>query len=59
VLFLADGRVVDRLDRPSPAAVLDRITALSDVSARPDQPDQPDQPDLADRSRAALAGERV
>lgn len=28
VLFLADGRLVDALDRPSPAAVADRMTTL-------------------------------
>jgi putative ABC transport system ATP-binding protein len=50
VLFLADGRVVDRLDGPSPAAVLDRITTLSAVS---------DRPDITDLSHPALAGERA
>jgi putative ABC transport system ATP-binding protein len=28
VVFLADGRVVDHLDRPSPQSVLDRLKAL-------------------------------
>jgi putative ABC transport system ATP-binding protein len=29
VLFLADGRVVDRLDRPTAEAVAERMTALT------------------------------
>jgi len=28
VLFLADGRIVDRLDRPSPSGILDRLRTL-------------------------------
>ena len=28
VMFLADGRIVDALDDPTPAAVLDRIIAF-------------------------------
>ena len=28
VVFLADGRIVDRLDRPSPQSVLDHLKAI-------------------------------
>ena len=28
VLFLADGRIVDRLDEPTPESVLDRLKSL-------------------------------
>jgi putative ABC transport system ATP-binding protein len=33
VLFLADGRVVDRLDRPTAATVLDRLSSLTPAAA--------------------------
>jgi putative ABC transport system ATP-binding protein len=28
VLFLADGQIVDQIDRPTPESVLDRLKAL-------------------------------
>ncbi len=37
VLFLADGRIVDRLGEPSPEAVLDRLAAITPRSAAPQE----------------------
>jgi putative ABC transport system ATP-binding protein len=49
-LFLADGRVVDHLDAPTPERVLDRVKALGEAAAERPARRAPD--------RAAAAGEQ-
>ena len=41
VVFMADGRVVGTLARPSPETVLDRMRALGELAPRPASPSDP------------------
>jgi putative ABC transport system ATP-binding protein len=44
VVFLADGRVVDHMDDPTPQRVLDRIKALGDAAVPPPTAPTPGSP---------------